>query len=124
LDVREGTIKRDIRTYDEYIADLRDEESRRVVSSGVALETDNEREKRLKQERYERVQELKREVRKIEKQLEDFSLKKERMLKVFADKPMETTPEQAREFNTIETVLAHAEAEWLRVQTELSVLGH
>jgi seryl-tRNA synthetase len=107
-------VKRDLRTYDEYVADARFELGSQRPEVENAMQ-----EKREKQERYERGQELKRELRKIEKQLEEFSAKKDKMLKVFADKPMDTTPDQAREFNTIETVLAHAETEWLRVSTEL-----
>lgn len=114
LTIENGTVKRDLRTYDEYVADARFELGSQRPEVENAMQ-----EKREKQERYERGQELKRELRKIEKQLEEFSAKKDKMLKVFADKPMDTTPDQAREFNTIETVLAHAETEWLRVSTEL-----
>lgn len=114
LEVRDGTIKRDIRTYDEYVFDERVKVEDQRPEMEEVLD-----QKREKQERYERVQSLKRELRKIEKQLEEYSAKKEAYLKMFAERPMETTPEQAREFNTVETVLAHAETEWIRVREEL-----
>lgn len=120
LNVNEGTIKRDIRTYDEYVEDMRSETGDSASKRAEDLEVEDA--KRTKQERYERLQSLKREVRKIEKQLEEYSAKKDAYLKVFAERPMETTPDQAREFNTIETVLAHAETEWIRVQGELEEL--
>ncbi len=120
LNVNEGMIKRDIRTYDEYVDDMRSEAGDSTLKRAEDLEVEDA--KRTKQERYERVQSLKREVRKIEKQLEEYSAKKDRYLKLFAERPMETTPDQAREFNTIETVLAHAETEWIRVQGELEEL--
>lgn len=118
LTVDRGTVKRDLRTYDEYVSDMR------FDVGGQRQEVEElMNEKREKQQKYERTQELKRELRKIEKQLEEFSAKKEVMLKKFADKPMDTTPDEARAFNTVETVLAHAETEWIRVQQELQSLG-
>lgn len=116
FEVREGTIRRDIRPYDEYIADTRLE---LVPDAGRALV---EEEKRLKQERYEKIQMLKRELRKVEKQLETSSLQKQALLQAFAERPLEIAPEQARAFNTLETVLAHTESEWLRLQAALEEL--
>ncbi len=116
LDVRDGMIKRDHRTYDEYVEETR-----------VALVPDPgqpslDEEKRVKQERYEQGQTLKRELRKMEKQLEEYATKKAEYLRRFTERPLEITPEQGRDFNTIETVLAHAETEWIRIREEMQAL--
>lgn len=116
VEVREGHVRRLLESYNDYVARTRE----LLVPQSVDSAVDDA--KRAKQERFERIQELKRSVRSIEKQLDEYTRKKSALLKHFTAHPLEITPEQSREYNTVETVLAHTEAQWMQLQEELQQL--
>ena len=114
LEVRDGHAGLDPRTYDEYVSDTRRET---VPIDEQTL--DEEARKQAKRERHERIQELKRLLKTTEKQLDEYGKKRQTLLDAYLLEPTNYSTERQKELHQIETVLAHTEHEWLRIQGEL-----
>ncbi len=114
LEVRNGRAGLDRRTYDEYVADVR-HEMVPLDDSDFAEEA----RKQEKRERHERIQELKRLLKTVEKQMEDYGKKRQRLLETYLAEPTTYSIERQKELHQIETILAHTEHEWIRIQEEL-----
>ncbi|MBP9762434.1 ATP-binding cassette domain-containing protein [Patescibacteria group bacterium] len=117
LQVRDGRAGLDPRTYDEYVAD-----TRRETVPLNELDLEEEERKQLKRERRERSQELKRQLKVTEKQLDEAGKKRQQLLDAYLANPTTYSVERQKELHQIETVLAHTEHEWLRLQAELEEL--
>jgi ATP-binding cassette subfamily F protein 3 len=117
LQVRDGRAGLDPRTYDEYVAD-----TRRETVPLNELDLAEEERKQLKRDRHERSQELKRQLKVTEKQLDETGKKRQQLLDAYLANPTTYSIERQKELHQTETVLAHTEHEWLRLQAELEEL--
>lgn len=117
IEVRDGRAGLDPRTYDEYVADTR----RETVPLGE-LDFAEEARKQEKRDRHERLQELKRQLKTIEKQLDESGKKRQRLLDAYLAEPTNYSIERQKELHQTETILAHAEHEWMNLQQELEKL--
>lgn len=119
LEVRNGKAGLDPRGYEEYVSDTR----REMVPMD---ETDFEEEarKQEKRDRHERTQELKRQLKTIEKQLDEYGKKRQSLLDAYLKDPTSYSTERQKELHQAETILAHTEHEWIRIQEELEKLAN
>ncbi len=119
LEVRNGRAGLDPRGYEEYVSDTR----REMVPMD---ETDfaEEARKQEKRDRHERTQELKRQLKTIEKQLDDYGKKRQALLDAYLKDPTGYSIERQKELHQAETILAHTEHEWIRIQEELEKLAN
>jgi ATP-binding cassette subfamily F protein 3 len=118
IEVRNGRAGFDPRSYDEYVVDTR----REMVPLNDADFAEEAR-KQEKRERHERTQELKRLLKTVDKQLEDSGKKRQKLLDAYLLEPTAYSPERQKELHQVETILAHAEHEWIRIQEELERLN-
>ena len=117
VEVRDGRAGIDPRGYDEYV-----EATRRQMLPMSELDFDEEQRKQEKRDRHERQQELKRQLKAIEKQLDQAGTQRQRLLDEYLVNPTSYSAERQRELHQVETILAHAEHEWIRLQEELERL--
>lgn len=117
IEVRNGRAGFDPRSYDEYVAD-----TRRETVPLNELDFDEEERKQQKRERHERMQELKRQTKTIEKNLEEQGKQRQKLLDAYLANPTDYSAERQKELHQVETILAHTEHEWIRVQEELTQL--
>ncbi len=117
IEVRDGKAGIDPRGYDEYVSDTRRELM--PLDEVDFAEEERKQEKRL---RHERQQELKRLLKTTEKQLDESGKKRQRLLDEYAKDPLSYSAERQRDLHQTETILAHAEHEWLKLQEELQAL--
>lgn len=117
IEVRNGHAGLDRRSYDEYVADTRRET---VPLDSATLE--EEALKQEKRDRHERLQELKRQVKMTEKQLDEYGRKRQALLDGYLAEPTTFSVERQKELHQVETILAHTEHEWIRLQEELERL--
>lgn len=122
LDVREGTVRSYPGTYEEYVYDIAKEEG--LISKAEQLTENKERaEGASKAERYEKQKEIRRAVGKAEQQLNALEDERAALMKLFTQNPTEFNLERNRKLTTLETMIQHTEAEWLRLTEELTMMG-
>lgn len=119
LEVRNGKAGLDPRGYDEYVADTR----REMVPLDESDFAEEAR-KQEKRERHERTQEVKRALKTVEKQLDEYGKKRQKLLDAYLAEPTAYSVERQKELHQVETILAHTEHEWVRLQEELEKLSH
>ena len=115
IEVQSGEVKRYPFTYEEYVYHLRERlgAMRQDISEEV---TDTISEKR---QLFEEIAELRKQIKKMEKALEEYGKEKAELMQAFLDHPLEYSRERTERLNTIETVLRHTEDQWLEHQTKL-----
>ncbi len=118
LEVRNGKAGLDPRGYDEYVADTR----REMVPLDESDFAEEAR-KQEKRERHERTQEVKRALKTVEKQLDEYGKKRQKLLDAYLAEPTTYSVERQKELHQVETILAHTEHEWVRLQEELEKLS-
>ncbi len=122
LDVREGTVRSYPGTYEEYVYDIAKEEG--LVSQKEQLAESKERaEGSSKAERYEKQKEIRRAIGKTEQQLTALEDERSALMKLFTQNPTEFNLERNRRLTTLETMIQHTEAEWIRLTEELTTMG-
>lgn len=118
LEVRNNQIKRYPFTYDEYVYHLQQDLGTLPHSDSE----DEEPEVSEKQRLHDEIAELKKQIKKLEKQLTEYGTDKEKLLQEFLANPTDYSRERNERLNTIETVLRHSEDQWLEWQNKLQLL--
>lgn len=115
LEVKEKAIRNFPGTYEEYLYALSLEAGipQEKQDDDVITETVN------KKERHEKRKELLRNVQKLEKQLEDLELEREKLMKSILTDPTKIDVERDRRLQTLATIITHTESEWLKTQEEV-----
>lgn len=114
LEVKNGEIRNFPGTYEEYLYAV-------SLEAGIPQDKQDEvvTEAANKKERYEKRKEWLRTVQKLEKQLEDLEKEREAIMKSIVTDPTKIDIERDRRLQTLMTIIAHTESEWLKAQEAL-----
>ncbi len=110
-EVRNGTVRQYLGTYEEYVSDLAEQAAlaeAEPVPSSAAGGAAERREKAL------RARELRRRLQKLEEKLKSLEREKGRILAFFFENPTEYAPDKSRRLAELEEEIAAAEKEWLK----------
>ncbi|MFO0764713.1 MAG: hypothetical protein U0487_01560 [Patescibacteria group bacterium] len=112
--MKNGEIRNFPGTYEEYLYAV-------SLEAGIPQDKQDEvvTEAANKKERYEKRKELLRTVQKLEKQLEDLEKEREGIMKSILTDPTKIDIERDRRLQTLMTIIAHTESEWMKAQEEL-----
>lgn len=117
LEVRDGTVRQYLHTYEEYVQDM---EQRLEDDVRVAMEPAADKaEARI---RHERLTELKRDVSRLEKKMEEWDKKKSKLMAFFFENPLDYDPEKRRQLEEANEALGMLEGKWYELQTEIQGL--
>ncbi len=118
LEVGDGQVKRYPFTYDEYVYHLQKD----LGTLSTNKEENEEQPVSEKQRLHEEIVNTKKQIKKLERHLVEYGEDKQKILTEFLADPTEYSRERNARLNTIETVLKHAEDQWIELQTRLGIL--
>ncbi len=111
-------------TYEEYVLHVRETYGGPQAPREDKVRTgkdDAVPKKRTRQEAYQEMREKRRQLAKLEKQMDEFAAEKQALQASYAADPAFSMDRDKR-LHTLETVLRHTEDEWIRVTAEIDKL--
>lgn len=123
LEMRQGHAYPYAGTYEEYVW-----QQTQVTSSSLAQstltkelkkETTEEKIEYTKPEIHAKINTLKRQLRKLERDMDEFNKEKDQIMQYFLDHPTDFSKERNQRLTTLNNVLELTESEWLKVQHEI-----
>lgn len=124
LEVRAGTVREYIGTYDEHVEDVA---ALMAESSQEEAEVTEEKKQRAvshaqRREHQLRVRELQRALKRLEKQMEEQEVVKSEMMQYFFENPTDYAPKKAQKLEAAKDELARLERQWLATQEKIERL--
>lgn len=112
LEVRDGYVRQYPHTYEEYVQEM----EARLEDEVRALDTPVSENKEDARRRFSELQELKRDLAKLEKKMDVWDKKKSTLLQFFFDNPLDYDPEKRRQLEEAFQELGALETKWYELQ--------
>lgn len=125
LEVRHGSVREYMGSYDEYVEDLaalmeQDSQSETAEISPEKQQRIDDHNKR--RERHQLIKEIKRSLNRLETQMDKLEPEKSEILKFFFENPTDYSPPRAQRLDEINQELANLEGQWMKAQEKIEEL--
>ncbi len=133
IDIRDSLIRRIPETYELYVneiadslgldssSDVRAHAMRPAASPSDSLS--DQPPTRTKTEIYEDINERKKELRKLEKQVVEFRSERDALMQFFLDHPTDFSKEKTQRIRIVEDIISSLEERWLILHDDIEKLG-
>lgn len=123
LEVRAGTVREYIGTYDEHVEDV----AALMAASTEDVEASAAKEQRVKDQAQRReiqlrIRELQRALKRLEGQMEEQETIKSEMMQFFFENPTDYAPKKVQKLDAAKEELARLERQWLATQEKIELL--
>ena len=121
IEVRNGSVKQYMGTYDEHIEDLS-----ALMQEDTNMEDldnkDSAGDQAKRKEAYTRIKEMQRSLKRLDSRIQEFELEKSDILKYFFENPTDYSPPRAQRLGELKNELETLERQWIKISEDIEEL--